>query len=1200
MLYEPTNINPSTFTQTGTVASSDNVEIQWQVNGNSALSMFQIDVMQNDALSEFVCSTNIIRNNPTSGTAYALPFHGKNRLGQIIPFLYAPSSTWGAWSNNKIEDGNSYKFNITQFYAGENIGIRAYNLNQTARTAYVTYQYNGNTVYVYYTIPTEIELTVYSSFYYSFTQQVGWIFDSSIQRLVAIITCGVSNTVPEGYTQNNSVGSITSDDIFYNQLFISQKAPSVFITRTQPTLSIESPVNGIVTSAIQLFNATYSQAQGDEVVSVRWQLYNVTENEELVDDTGEINTGVLSYEYNGLFDEQTYRLVCTVETANNVSISADLSFSVEYTAATYDGDFNIHPICSESANLLAWEPTYAIYGVAQPEGAANIENGELILPSQATVEWAEYENEEGEKAQLNFSSPWTAVVKNYTGSAELNKSGDIIRNGIALSALCCEFNPEGNLCVVGGIFSGHAALFSVANGALTYIQDIRKGNTVFNGNVNFAKFSPNGKFLVLGGEFSGGLSYFTVAGTTLTYQGDLTYNGVAITEAELGTFNFDSSLFIAIVSQNSTQVLLTYLVSENSITYLVSSNLIEEESISPNFICLSPTGGIGVIGGASSPSGSASSIIISLSANGAITAHGALQYNNQDAYAIMFSGDFNPAGTLFAVYWQTLLVLYRVDGTSFTNVGDTPITKGVNMYGAIKFTPDGNFLALSKGRDNADEGGLFLFSVLGENIRLIDEASFRTSQSSENGRQAMSINPADYSLAMGSPYGSEAPAELWQIDIKSQSGQLFSIQGNNLSVSRNDDLIICYLNDTSLGQVQIGASFDNPIDEIIVALMPEKITVYSFFENTYVGQASSQLSYTQQALNSIKVFGPQTYKYVLVVDGDGSNIEQHLADPEFIPRWNDPLGYNAELYANFLYGIDGGSATQTGIGYRLYRRDIVSANIQTPIATLPSTTTSIKDYGIKSGTQYVYDFYAYDATGAFMGVKSSSPITQRFRAFSLLSTQYNSDDGCYHVEKEYRFSCNVQDMAVTNNSNKQYSQNFTPYPTVFRSTANYASGTLQALIGFVDKKYYKYWDSTALMSELRGLSTTTNTLFLKDKKGQIWMVDVGAVTLTATQKTREMQVTISLPWTEIGDAENVSIIQTPDDETWNSSTTQVLDATFDVETGTGKLKSVSPYSYNSIGLYRAGEISGGQTSFVRSLPETLRTLTTETIASNRR
>lgn len=74
MLYEPTNIIPSTMTQTGTVAATtDNVNIQWQVNGNSAMTMFQIDVMQNNADSTFVYSTGIVTENPTVAQGYFQP-----------------------------------------------------------------------------------------------------------------------------------------------------------------------------------------------------------------------------------------------------------------------------------------------------------------------------------------------------------------------------------------------------------------------------------------------------------------------------------------------------------------------------------------------------------------------------------------------------------------------------------------------------------------------------------------------------------------------------------------------------------------------------------------------------------------------------------------------------------------------------------------------------------------------------------------------------------------------------------------------------------------------------------------------------------------------------------------------------------------------------------------------------------------------
>ena len=71
MLYEPTNIIPSTLTQTGTVAQKDTVNIQWQVNGSSAMSMFQIDIMENNTDSTLVYSTGVVHN--TSAPSQTLP-----------------------------------------------------------------------------------------------------------------------------------------------------------------------------------------------------------------------------------------------------------------------------------------------------------------------------------------------------------------------------------------------------------------------------------------------------------------------------------------------------------------------------------------------------------------------------------------------------------------------------------------------------------------------------------------------------------------------------------------------------------------------------------------------------------------------------------------------------------------------------------------------------------------------------------------------------------------------------------------------------------------------------------------------------------------------------------------------------------------------------------------------------------------------
>ena len=74
------------------------------------------------------------------------------------------------------------------------------------------------------------------------------------------------------------------------------------------------------------------------------------------------------------------------------------------------------------------------------------------------------------------------------------------------------------------------------------------------------------------------------------------------------------------------------------------------------------------------------------------------------------------------------------------------------------------------------------------------------------------------------------------------------------------------------------------------------------------------------------------------------------------------------------------------------------------------------------------------------------------------------------------------------------------------------------------------------------------------------MVDVGTVQQTVKYGTKEMQVAISLPWTEIGSAENVSIIQTPEDEGWDYDA-NVFDVILQADLTTGQLSVIYPYPY---------------------------------------
>lgn len=294
MIYQPSNITPSTFAGVGegTVAAADNVKISWQINGNSPMSAYSIDIYKNDVNSTLVHSTGVI--------SIGCPAYGTDAKGNTAFFVYEPeNTTWTSWG---LSDGNSYKLKITQYWGNNNA--------------------------------------------------------------------------------NNVV----------------QYSDSVFITRTTPTLTLNSFPEEIST-IVQTFTAVYSQAQGDSINWVRWQFALIEDDKTtILDDTNPINTGVLSYTYDGLLTGNKYAINCTIETENGVQVQTGYKeFSVEYTQETSYTDITASCSSEDGAVFLSWGVGVEIDGVATPANGYTISKNILNLNANATVKWNTVDN-----ADMNF------------------------------------------------------------------------------------------------------------------------------------------------------------------------------------------------------------------------------------------------------------------------------------------------------------------------------------------------------------------------------------------------------------------------------------------------------------------------------------------------------------------------------------------------------------------------------------------------------------------------------------------------------------------------------------------------------------------------------------------------------------------------------------------------------------------------------
>lgn len=94
----------------------------WQVNGNSAMTAFEIVFYQNNTGSSQLYTTGKV----TEGC----PFYGTNYAGKVIPFSYTipTASLTGAGMAN----GNTYKLIITQYWSDQD------SVTQVSAAAFVT------------------------------------------------------------------------------------------------------------------------------------------------------------------------------------------------------------------------------------------------------------------------------------------------------------------------------------------------------------------------------------------------------------------------------------------------------------------------------------------------------------------------------------------------------------------------------------------------------------------------------------------------------------------------------------------------------------------------------------------------------------------------------------------------------------------------------------------------------------------------------------------------------------------------------------------------------------------------------------------------------------------------------------------------------------------------------------------------------
>lgn len=292
------------------------------------------------------------------------------------------------------------------------------------------------------------------------------------------------------------------------------------------------------------------------------------------------------------------------------------------------------------------------------------------------------------------------------------------------------------------------------------------------------------------------------------------------------------------------------------------------------------------------------------------------------------------------------------------------------------------------------------------------------------------------------------------------------------------------------------------------------------------GVASGSLSNWQDEITSVMLYGPQNCSFVWIVE-NGFTTAQMLNAQNNTPSYDS----TTHFLAQFSDGLSAGAirAQEDVTRVTLYRRQAGKVAVQKLVSSDPNIT-AVRDYAALNGNSYTYTLVGETDSDSSTSAISSNSISPCIWNYTLMLCSQDSN-GFYHVQQEYRFSLDISSGSENNNNNPTLQANFTRYPLRQPNAQNYRSGTLTSFVGKAVNG--KYVDSLSEIEALREISTSSLYKFLKNRKGEIMLVDTASpITMTITDKYEQQPVRATIPWAEIGSAKGKSVITVSGDTYW--------------------------------------------------------------------
>lgn len=167
---------------------------------------------------------------------------------------------------------------------------------------------------------------------------------------------------------------------------ITQSSAVLIEAWSEPSVTINA-YDSPLTRRVNMFTATYTQAQNDPITWVRWRLYNRSTGDEVLKDTGPVyGTGELSFYYDAFFTGTIYGVEVTIETQSGQQCTSGIqTVYVSYAVAEGTAEITAEQQCSGGV-MVQWNSAENMQGV--PNGVYQLKDGQLILGGGGNVEWS--------------------------------------------------------------------------------------------------------------------------------------------------------------------------------------------------------------------------------------------------------------------------------------------------------------------------------------------------------------------------------------------------------------------------------------------------------------------------------------------------------------------------------------------------------------------------------------------------------------------------------------------------------------------------------------------------------------------------------------------------------------------------------------------------------------------------------------------